>query len=31
VVENGAYKGSLSDGKWQHRKVAEAMLTAPRL
>jgi dihydropyrimidinase len=31
VVENGVYKGSLSDGKWQHRKVADAMLTAPRL
>jgi dihydropyrimidinase len=31
VVENGVYKGSLSDGKWQHRKVAEHMLTAPRL
>ena len=31
VVENGEYKGSLNDGKWQHRKVAEEMITAPRL
>ena len=31
VVENGEFKGSLSDGKWQHRKVAEEMFTAPRL
>ncbi len=31
VVENGVYKGSLSDGKWQHRKVAEEMFTGPRL
>jgi dihydropyrimidinase len=31
VVENGVYKGSLSDGKWQHRKVADEILTAPRL
>ena len=31
VVENGSYKGSLDDGKWQHRKVADEMFTAPRL
>ena len=31
VVENGVFKGSLNDGKWQHRKVAEEMLTGPRL
>jgi dihydropyrimidinase len=31
VVENGTYKGSPGDGKWQHRKVADHMLTAPRL
>jgi dihydropyrimidinase len=31
VVENGAFKGSLNDGKWQHRKVADEMFTAPRL
>ncbi|HEX2943302.1 MAG TPA: amidohydrolase family protein [Rhodopila sp.] len=31
VVENGVYKGSLNDGTWQHRKVAETMISAPRL
>jgi dihydropyrimidinase len=31
VVENGAFKGSLDDGKWQHRKVAETMFRGPRL
>ncbi|HVY16676.1 MAG TPA: amidohydrolase family protein [Rhodopila sp.] len=31
VVENGVYKGGLADGKWQHRKIADEMLTAPRL
>ena len=31
VVENGAYKGSLSDGKWQHRKVAAELLAGPML
>ena len=31
VVEAGVFKGSLSDGKWQHRKVADDMFTAPRL
>jgi len=25
VVENGEFKGSLNDGKWQHRKVADEM------
>ena len=27
VVENGEFKGSLNDGKWQHRKVAEEMFS----
>src|SRR5271154_1138369 len=31
VVENGEFKGSLDDGRWQHRRVADEMLTAPRL
>jgi dihydropyrimidinase len=31
VVENGTFKGSLDDGKWQHRKIADAMLTGARL
>jgi len=31
MVENGTFKGSLNDGKWQHRKVAEDMFTGPRL
>ncbi|WP_428485386.1 amidohydrolase family protein [Rhodopila sp.] len=31
AVENGVFKGSLGHGTWQHRKVAEAMITAPRL
>jgi dihydropyrimidinase len=31
VVEKGEFKGSLDDGKWQHRKVADDMFTAPRL
>ncbi len=31
VVENGVWKGALSDGKWQHRKVAPEMLTGPML
>jgi dihydropyrimidinase len=31
VVESGVFKGSLNDGKWQHRKVADEMFTAPRL
>ncbi len=31
VVEAGTWKGALSDGKWQHRKVAEEMFAGPRL
>ena len=31
VVENGTWKGALTDGKWQHRKVAEEMFAGPRL
>jgi dihydropyrimidinase len=31
VVENGEFKGSLSDGKWQHRKIADEMFTGARL
>ncbi|MBN8925876.1 MAG: hypothetical protein BGO51_09080 [Rhodospirillales bacterium 69-11] len=31
VVENGTYKGSKSDGKWQHRKVASEIVSAPLL
>jgi dihydropyrimidinase len=31
VVENGVFKGSLNDGKWQHRRIADDMFTAPRL
>jgi len=31
MVEGGRFQGSLSDGKWQHRKVAEEMFTGPRL
>jgi dihydropyrimidinase len=31
VVENGAWKGSLADGKWQHRKIASEMLVEPML
>jgi dihydropyrimidinase len=31
VVENGTWKGTLSDGKWQHRKVAEEMFSGPQL
>jgi dihydropyrimidinase len=31
VVEGGSYKGSLNDGHWQHRKVAEEMFSRPRL
>jgi hypothetical protein len=30
-VENGAWKGSLADGKWQHRKIATEMLAEPML
>src|SRR5271163_3691117 len=31
MVENGEWKGSLSDGKWQHRKVAAELLAGPML
>ena len=31
VVENGVFKGSLDDGKWQHRKVAGEMFSGARL
>ena len=31
VVENGAWKGSITDGKWQHRKVAPEILAGPML
>ncbi len=31
VVENGTWHGALSDGKWQHRKVAPEMLGGPML
>jgi dihydropyrimidinase len=31
VVENGEFKGSLSDGKWQHRKITDEMFAGPRL
>ena len=31
VVEGGVWKGALSDGKWQHRKIAEEMFSGPRL
>jgi dihydropyrimidinase len=31
AVENGVFKGSLSHGKWQHRKVDPAMIASPCL
>jgi dihydropyrimidinase len=31
VMENGRFLGSLDDGRWQHRKVAEEIISAPRL
>ncbi len=31
VVEGGVFHGSLGDGKWQHRKVAEEMFALPQL
>ena len=31
VVENGTFKGSLTDGKWQHRKIASEILEGPKL
>jgi hypothetical protein len=31
VVENGAWQGALTDGKWQHRKIASEILEGPKL
>jgi dihydropyrimidinase len=31
VVEHGTFKGSLDDGKWQHREIAETILAGPQL
>ena len=31
VVEDGVWKGSLDDGKWQHRAIADEMLSGARL
>ena len=31
MVENGVFKGSLNDGQWQHRKVADEMFAQPQL
>jgi dihydropyrimidinase len=31
VVENGRFLGSLSDGRWQRRRVAEEMIATPQL
>jgi dihydropyrimidinase len=31
VVESGTFKGSLDDGKWQHRKISDDMFTGARL
>ena len=31
VVEGGVFKGSLSDGKWQHRKISDEMFSGARL
>jgi dihydropyrimidinase len=31
VVENGTWHGSVTDGKWQHRKIASDMLAGPML
>jgi hypothetical protein len=31
MVESDAWKGSLADGKWQHRRIAEAMFAGPML
>jgi dihydropyrimidinase len=31
VVENGKWQGALTDGKWQHRKIAPEMLEGPKL
>ena len=31
VVENGKWQGALTDGKWQHRKIAPEILEGPKL
>ena len=31
MVENGTFKGSVCDGKWQHRKVASELIAGPCL
>ena len=31
VVEGGVFKGSLNDGKWQHRKIGAEMFNGPQL
>jgi dihydropyrimidinase len=31
MVENGVFKGSLNDGQWQHRKIADEMFAQPQL
>src|ERR1700733_50858 len=31
VVENGKWQGALTDGKWQHRKIAPEILSSPIL
>jgi len=31
VVENGQFRGSLDDGRWQHRKVASEIIVRPCL
>ena len=31
VVESGTWKGAVTDGKWQHRKVAPELLAGPML
>jgi dihydropyrimidinase len=31
VVEQGSWRGSLTDGRWQHRKIAEDILRGPQL
>jgi len=30
-VENGAWNGSLGDGRWQTRKIAEEIFAGPQL
>ena len=31
AVEGGSFKGSLNDGKWQHRKIADDIFAGPQL